>query len=59
MKSDATSVPEQHPVPREKRPLNPWLLVCGACLGFVIVVVVGLSLLAFLARSNRCETTNF
>ena len=59
MKSDATSVPEQHPVPREKRPLNPWLLVCGACLGFVIVVVVGLSLLAFFGPKQSLRDNEF
>ncbi|GDY10395.1 hypothetical protein LBMAG52_38830 [Planctomycetia bacterium] len=46
MKSDATSVLEQPPVPREKRPLNPWLLVLGVSLGFAIFVVSGLLLLA-------------
>lgn len=49
MKSDTTSVPEQLSAHREKRSLNPWLLVFGAGFGFLLLVVVGLSLLAMLA----------
>lgn len=49
MKSDAMSVPEQVSPHREKRSLNPWLLVFGAGFGFMVLVVVGLSLLALLA----------
>lgn len=49
MKSDATSVPEQLAAQHEKRSLNPWLLVFGAGFGFMVLVVVGLSLLALLA----------
>lgn len=60
MKSDAMSVPEQPPVPREKRPLNPWLLVFGAGFGFVVLVVVGLLSLAQFApkqtlRANEVQ----
>ncbi len=59
MKSDATSVLEQLPVPREKRSLNPWLLVFGACFGFVAVVVAGLLLMALLAPAQTLRANEF
>ncbi len=59
MKSDAMPVPEQPPTRREKRPLNPWLLVCGVCLGFMVLVVVGLSLLALLAPKQTLRANEF
>lgn len=59
MKSDATSVPDHPLVPREKRPLNPWLLVCGACLGFMVLVVVGLSLLSLLAPKQSLRANEY
>ena len=52
MKSDATSVPGELSPLREKRPLNPWLLVFGAGIGFMVLVVVGLSLLAWLGPKH-------
>lgn len=52
MKSDAVSVPEELSPHREKRQMNPWLLVFGAGFGFMVLVVVGLSLLALLAPKH-------
>lgn len=59
MKSDAMSVPEQPSVSREKRPLNPWLLVCGTGCGFMVLVVVGLSALAMLAPKQSLRANEF
>ncbi len=52
MKSDALSVPEELSTHPTKRQLNPWLLVFGAGFGFMVLVVVGLSLLALLAPKH-------
>ena len=55
MKSDATSVPEQLSPHHEKRSLNPWLLVFASGFGFLVIVVVGLSLLALLAPKHGLQ----
>lgn len=49
MKSDMPSALEHLPAAREKRSINPWLLVAGTGLGFLVLIVFGLSLLAFFA----------
>ena len=54
-----TSVLEPPPVPRVKRPLNPWVLVCVALGMFVVLVVVGLSVLAFLAPKRSSQANEF
>lgn len=59
MKSDAMSVPEQVAPHREKRSLNPWLLVFGAGFGFMVLVIVGLSLLALLAPKQSLRANEF
>lgn len=59
MKSDATSALEHPPVPREKRPLNPWLLVFITFGMFLTVVIVGLLLLALLGPSQSLRDNEF
>lgn len=59
MKSDATSVLEHPPAPREKRSLNPWLLVFITIGMFLTLVIVGLSLLALLAPNQSLRANEF
>ncbi len=59
MKSDATSVLEQPPVPREKRPLNPWLLVFITFGMFLTFIIVGLLLLAMLGPAHSLRDNEF
>lgn len=59
MKSDAMSVPERPSVPREKQPLNPWLLVFITVGMFLTLVIVGLPLLALLAPQTSLRTNEF
>ncbi len=59
MKSDATSVLEQPPAPREKRPLNPWLLVFITIGMFLTLVIIGLPLLALLAPKQSLRDNEF
>lgn len=59
MKSDAIPVPERPPLPREKPPLNPWLLVFITVGLFLTLVIVGLPLLALLAPQTSLRTNEF
>ncbi len=59
MKSDATSGPEQPPVLREKRPLNPWLLVFITFGMFLTLVIVGLLLMALLGPTQSLRNNEF
>ena len=49
MKSDTDSVLEQPSAPREKRAINPWLLVVGAVVGGAVLIVVVLVAVAWLS----------
>ena len=49
MKSDTDSVLEQPSAPREKRAINPWMLVVGAVVGGAVLIVVVLVAVAWLS----------
>lgn len=55
MKSDTTSTPEQPPAPREKRSINPWLLIFGTAIGVVMLIAAVLFVVARLTPEQPLD----